>query len=81
MVSKKNHDSLTKQTMSQPLTKEELKKMFHDYAKMRVSIAKDEKYTGKRALVHRRMANSILTYAKEYAMAFSPQPSTPNPPQ
>lgn len=62
--------------MSKPLTKEELEKMFRDYAKMRASIAKDEAHTGERALVHRRMANSILTYAKEYAAAFPSPPAS-----
>ena len=57
--------------MSKTLTKAELEKMFQDYAQMHASILKDEKRTGKRANMHRRMANSLLTYAKEYA-AFLP---------
>ena len=64
--------------MSKPLTKEELEKMFRDYAKMKASIAKDETHTGERAIMHRRMANSILTYAKEYAAAFPPQLPQPS---
>ena len=56
--------------MSKPLTKEELEKMFRDYAKMRASILKDETQTGERATMHRRMANAVLTYAKEFNNAF-----------
>ena len=52
------------------LTKKELEKMFHDYAKMRASILTDETHTGERATTHRRMANSLLTYAKEYSKEF-----------
>jgi len=56
--------------MSQPLSKDELEKMFHDYARRRASILKDETQTGKRATMHRRMANAVLSYAKEYTEAF-----------
>ena len=57
--------------MSQPLTKDELKNMFREYTEMRDTILNDETYTGKRATVHRRMANAVLSYAKEYTDAFA----------
>ena len=64
--------------MSKPVNKEELKKMFRDYAKMRASILKDESHTGERATMHRRVVNAMLTYANEYKEAF-PATTLTNP--
>ena len=55
----------SKRKTNKELSKEDVERLFREYVRTKATILKKEQHTGSKSLVERRVANSLLSYARQ----------------